>query len=113
MRTTSLSETGDSTGEVSLGALFGGVAEPEGCSEKNVEDLSYLICRGGCPRAVTATREASLHYAADYVDAVCNEDVSRVDGVSRDPQSARLILREYARLTATATTTTPGSRQTP
>jgi len=102
MRTMSLSETGDSTGEVSLEALFGGAAEPEGCSEKNVEDLSYLICRGGWPRAVTASREASLHYAADYVDAVCNEDVSRVDGVSRDPQSARLILREYARLTATA-----------
>ena len=102
MRTMSLSETEDSTGEVSLGELFEGELDPEGYSEKNVEDLSYLICRGGWPRAVTASRGASLHYAADYVDAVCNEDVSRVDGVSRDPQSARLILREYARLTATA-----------
>lgn len=102
MRTMSLAETGDSTGEVSLESLFETAAEPEGYSQKSVEDLAFLICRGGWPRATTLSQRASLRLARDYVTAVCDEDISRVDDVARDPQNARLIMREYARLTATS-----------
>lgn len=97
----SLAESGDSTGEVSLRTLF---EEPEdiyGRSESDVETLAFLASRGGWPWAVTElTGDASLETAYDYLAAICDRDISRADGVGRNPQYARVILREYARVSA-------------
>lgn len=102
MRTMSLAESGDSTCEVSLGALFDHAASVEGCSQADIEDLAFLVCRGGWPRAVTIPDEqAALEMAFDYVSAIAEEDISRADDVSRNPQHARLIMQAYARCTAT------------
>lgn len=104
MRTMSLFESGESTGEVSLERLFGveGGCDVEGYSEKDVENLSYLVCRGGWPRAITiAKRSAALRMARDYLSAIAEEDISRVDGVSRNSQYARLVMQAYARCSAT------------
>ena len=101
----SLTESRDSTAEVSLEALFNGEVDWFGHSECDIEDMAYLICRGGWPRAVTASnRSASLEMAFDYVTTIAEQDISRADGVTRNPQYARLILREYARLTASQAT---------
>lgn len=98
----SLSESGDSTGEVSLRALFDGGSDIEGKSDADVETLAFLTARGGWPWAVIMDdSESSLETAYDYVSAICDRDISRVDGVARNPQIARLVLREYARVTAT------------
>lgn len=97
MRTMSLWESGDSTGEVSLKALFEGI-EPEAYARKmDIEELAYLTCRGGWPGGLSFTRKAALQQAYSYLDAVVEEDVSRVDGVSRDAGIARRLLRCYAR----------------
>lgn len=116
MRTMSLFESCDSTGEVSLSSLFGQPAQSNdwpaganadiaGHSQKDVEDAAYLICRGGWPRAVTlGNEELSLRIARDYVGAIAEEDISRVDNVSRSAQSARVIMQAYARCTATQAT---------
>lgn len=69
--------------------------------------MAYLICRGGWPRAVTLPdREDSLELAHDYLTTIAEQDISRVDGVSRNPQHARLIMREYARVISSQATQT-------
>ncbi len=101
----SLAESKDSTAEVSLGKLFDENKTCAGHSEHDVEDIAYLICRGGWPRAVTAANKAnSLEMAFDYITTIAEQDISRADGVSRNPQYARLIMREYARLSASQAT---------
>lgn len=98
----SLHESGDSTGEVSLRALFDGNLDFEGYSPADIETLAFLTARGGWPWAVTLNdREACLETAYDYVAVICDRDISDVDDVGRNPESARLIMREYARMTGT------------
>lgn len=98
----SLHESGDSTGQVSLRALFDGSEDIEGSSPADVETLSYLTCRGGWPWAVTdPDHDSALETARDYLAAICENDISRADGVTRNASHARLIMREYARITST------------
>lgn len=74
----------------------------EGYSQTDIEEMAYLVCRGGWPRAVTINnKQASLEMAYDYLAAIAEEDVSRVDDVNRNATYARIIVREYARCTAT------------
>lgn len=97
MRTMSLWESGDSTGEVSLRSLFNG-GEPDGGEKKmEIERIAYLICRGGWPGALEMTGSAALNLAFNYVDAVAESDMSRVDGVSRDRDYVMRLMRSYAR----------------
>ena len=98
----SLYESGESTGEVSLRELFEGNTEIEGRSDADIETMAFLTARGGWPWAVIMDDvEASLETAYDYVEAICSRDISTADGVGRNPQYARLVMREYARMTAT------------
>lgn len=97
MRTMSLWESGESTGDVSLRSLFDG-DEPQGGEKKmEIETLAYLICRGGWPGALDMSEKAALRQAFNYVDAIAQSDMSRVDGVMRDAASVMRLLRSYAR----------------
>ena len=105
MRPMSLWESGESSGTVSVGKLFAGEPfKPGRATERSLEEMSYLVCRGGWPQAVNQGGETALDRAFEYVDAVVNSDISRVDGVSRDPARARRLLRSYARLQGTQST---------
>ena len=105
MRTMSLYESGDSTGEVSLRGLFDEAAgEVFATNSLDLDAIARLICRGGWPRAVTLARGEALEQAYDYFDGVVNSDISRADGVERDPERAKRILRSLARNQATAAT---------
>ncbi len=101
LRTMSLWESGDSTGEVSLGRLFATDKEEylvEGINPINLERLAYLTCRGGWPKALSKrTEKAALQQAIEYFEAVTMFDISRVDGTNRDSELARRIMRSYAR----------------
>lgn len=67
-------------------------------SQLTIEGLIYAACRGGWPASLDQmSDEARLLIAKDYVNVVCDEDISRVDGRRRNPSLARLILRSYAR----------------
>lgn len=96
----SLFESLESNGAVSLRRLFG---EPDydidgATSQLSIEGLIFAACRGGWPASLDVmSREAKLLIAKDYVDVICEEDISRVDRVKRNPALARLILRSYAR----------------
>lgn len=97
MRPMSLYESGESNGTVSLKELFEAPARIEGLNRLKIEDISFLICRGGWPFACGLEGDAALSQAFDYVDAVIKKDVTRVDGVRRTPSVTRLLLRSYAR----------------
>ncbi|KWW31711.1 MAG: hypothetical protein AUK63_405 [bacterium P3] len=97
MRTMSLWESGDSTGEVSLTELFNGGEADAGEKKMEIERIAYLICRGGWPGALGMTESAALRLAFNYVDAVAESDMSRVDGISRDREYVIRLLRSYAR----------------
>ncbi len=97
MRPMSLYESGDSTGEVSMGRLFDADETVDGYCEHELADIAFLICRGGWPRAISLDKDIALDQARDYVDAVTDSDISRVDDVNRDQESARRLMRSYAR----------------
>ena len=105
MRPMSLWESEESSGTVSLGALFKGVPfKPGKAIDRSLKDTAYLVCRGGWPQSVLQGGELALDRALEYVEAVVNSDISRVDGVSRDPRRVRLLLRSYARQQGTQST---------
>jgi predicted AAA+ superfamily ATPase len=62
-----------------------------------LEDIAYLICRGGWPQTTFLQGEVALDQAFDYVDSVVERDIQRVDGVERNADRARRLLRSYAR----------------
>ena len=97
MRPMTLFESGESNGKVSLGNLF---TTPEKILEKNelkLQDIAFLICRGGWPMAVGLPEEIALEQAFDYYDAVTKEDITKVDGVKRASERVQRLMRAYAR----------------
>ena len=105
MRPMSLWESGESSGEVSLEKLFSGeTLKPARAIERSLAETAYLVCRGGWPQAVELQGDIALDQAFDYVEAIINSDISRVDGVSRDSARVRRLLRSYARLQGTQST---------
>lgn len=97
MRTMSLYESGDSTGEVSLKDLFDGDLNIDGASNLDIERLAFLVCRGGWPQAIGMEDEIALDQAIDYFDAVVHEDINRVDHVRRNPERVKRFMKSYAR----------------
>jgi len=98
MRTMSLFETGDSNGEISLEALFDGATDLDGKSIISVEQYAFLVNRGGWPAVAEQTDEKiAMTVALDYVEAVANEDISKADGVEKDPERVKALLRSISR----------------
>lgn len=97
MRPMSLYESGESNGTVSLRALFDGEAMQPQCNDLDLDGIAYLTCRGGWPAATLLNGDVALDQAIDYLDSVVEYDILRVDGVKRDPQRVRRLMRSYAR----------------
>lgn len=96
----SLFESLESNGTVSLRRLFDeSDYDIDGeSSPLSIEQLIFAACRGGWPASLDEmSRDAKLLISKDYVDVICNDDISRVDKTRRNPALARLILRSYAR----------------
>ncbi len=102
MRPMTLWESQESSGEASLARLFAGedvTGAKSACPD--LEQLAFLLCRGGWPYACGLKGRVALRRAFAYLDATVKRDISRVDGVSRDEGRARRLMRSYARLQAT------------
>ncbi len=99
MRPMFLLESGESSRGVSLRSLFDGGPAAIVRSRPTLGDVAFLTCRGGWPKAVGQPKELALQQAQDYVDAVVESDISRVDGVRRDPERVCMLMRSYARMT--------------
>ena len=104
LRPMSLFESLESNGAVSLRALFNGNHNIESKSDLSIEQIAFTLCRGGWPASVKMQNAIALRMAMDYVEAVINQDVSRVDNVEKNPERVRLLLRSLARNIATTAT---------
>jgi hypothetical protein len=99
MRPMTLWESGESSGEVSLGSLFSHPEKIDGESSLTMEDVAFVICRGGWPKSLDKnTSKAALRQVTEYFEAITRSDISRVDGVERDEHRAKRLMRSYARL---------------
>ena len=95
MRPMSLFESLESNGSVSLADIFNGTGI-EGTSSLKTEDLAFVMVRGGWPASV-GNRENALDHAKDYVEAILYQDISRVDGVEKNPERVHSLMRALAR----------------
>lgn len=97
MRPMSLFESGEAEGSVSLTDLFSGKQDIMGINHLDIHRLAFLVCRGGWPRASFLKDEIALDQAYDYYDAIVHADISRADGVKRDAERVKRLMRSYAR----------------
>lgn len=104
MRTMSLYESGDSSGAVSLENLCRGEFEPMMTGEVDLKELVRLIIRGGWPASINLPAASAGLIPAEYLKAVIDDDVHRIDGVKRNAAKMKLLLRSLARNESTTAT---------
>lgn len=97
MRPMSLFESGEGNGVVSLADLFDGQSIEPMHAEMTLDQIAYLICRGGWPQATFQSGRVALGHARDYFDVVTEFDIQQIDEVRRNPDRAKAIMRSYAR----------------
>ena len=97
MRPMSLFESGESNGSIRLAELFTTPEKIAAISSLDLTRIAFLVCRGGWPRATFLDDETALEQAFDYYDAIVNQDISRVDGIKRDAERVKTLMRSYAR----------------
>ncbi len=102
MKPMTLYESGSSNGKISLMDILDGKRDIDGVTtDLDYEKIAYILCRGGWPNTLKMNDKQGLMVAKNYIDALVNSDISRVDGVRRDANLALLILRAYARQVST------------
>ena len=104
MRPMSLYESGESNGEISIMEIFDNPNININDCESNltIDELIFAACRGGWPDSLNQkTREGKLFVAYSYLENICNTDVSKVDGIKKDSDRVRLLLRSLARNNST------------
>lgn len=97
MHTMSLFESGDSSGAVSLSELCRGKFTPSMTGEVSLKKIIELIIRGGWPGSLGGGIYETPVLANEYLNAVIDDDVYRIDGIRRDSVKMRLLLRSLAR----------------
>ncbi|MGN0665521.1 MAG: ATP-binding protein [Huintestinicola sp.] len=104
MRPMSLYESGDSSGAVSLTDIINGTVKPAMTGEVDVRKLFELIVRGGWPGNLDVPIRQAILLPGEYLNAVIDDDVFRIDGIKRDTKKMRLLLRSLARNESTTAT---------
>lgn len=104
MRPMSLYESGHSTGEVSLQDICNGVMEPRMLGEVDLHQIVDHIVRGGWPDNQSVSIQRAARLPKEYIRAILDDDVNKVDGIKRDRHKMELLLRSLARNEATTVT---------
>jgi predicted AAA+ superfamily ATPase len=104
MRPMSLYESLESNGMISLKSLFDGKDNLEGFSQLTIEETASAIVRGGWPASIGNDQSIALRHAVDYVEAIINADISRVDDIEKNPARVRALMRSYSRNISTMAT---------
>lgn len=97
MRPMSLYESGDSGGQVSLKELCAGNLKPALTGEVKLADIINLVVRGGWPGVIGQSVQSASAVAREYLKAIIDDDVHRLDGIKRDREKMNLLLRSLAR----------------
>ena len=95
----SLFESNESNGLISLTKLFNNQVKIDGIEAKlDINELIFAACRGGWPSSLFAkTEKAKLFVATDYINNICEVDISNVRGSEKSSLKTRLLLKSYAR----------------
>ena len=101
MRPMTLSETGASTGEVSLRGLLEGTTRPAAESSASLLDVAHALCRGGWPASLGLSHTAAAAAVRDYIGEAVRADIEDAVGVRHDPQALEQLLRLIAHGSAT------------
>ena len=104
MRPMSLYESGDSSGQVSLKELCSGTITPALTGTVDLENIIEFIVRGGWPGSLKLPIEQAALLPKEYLSAVIDDDVYRIDGIKRDTSKMKLLLRSLARNESTTVT---------
>lgn len=104
MRPMSLYESGDSSGMVSLEELCDGKFTPAMTGEVDLMKLIHFMIRGGWPGNIGVPDSKAGLMPEEYLNAVIDDDVFRIDGVKRDTAKMKLLLRSLARNESTTVT---------
>ena len=97
MRPMSLWESGDSSGQISMKQLFKQDQEIRGDTDLSFDKIAMLICRGGWPESIGEDKEVALMKSRNYYTSLTDSDITNVDGINRNPERAKRIMRAYAR----------------
>jgi predicted AAA+ superfamily ATPase len=103
MSTMTLGELGESKNEVSFNEIISNdkLSIEIKKNSMKIDKLMELTIRGGWPSMINEPTNLVMKLADGYLDSVANSDVSRVDGVVRDPSKVKALLRSLARNVAT------------
>lgn len=101
MRPMSLYESGDSLGSVSLRNLCHGILPPQLTGEVELKQIVHLIVRGGWPAALSRKQSRASLLSSEYLRAVLEDDVYRMDGIQRNAYKMLQLLRSLARNVST------------
>ena len=104
MRPMSLFESGNSSGDISLKDICEGRIEPKISGEVDLRKFIDFIIRGGWPANQETTLKQAAYLPIQYIRAVLDDDVYRIDNVKRDKHKMELLLRSLARNEATTVT---------
>jgi hypothetical protein len=97
LRTMSLYESSDSTGEISLEELCNDKIIPKLTGEVNLEKLAKLIIRGGWPGNLDYSSKEASEAIKEYINLIIDDDLYRLDGINRDKHKVKLLLKSLAR----------------
>ena len=100
MRTMSLFESLESNGLISLRELFENKdLNVVSANEKiTLEDIAFLICRGGWPLSLMGDKDVALDITKNYYDGLFTfEDSDNEKFRNKKPEVLRMIIRSYAR----------------
>jgi len=102
MKPMTLFESGESNGTISISDLLSGDRDIDGKrTDLTYEEIAFSLCRGGWPSAVKLSESNALRTPMNYLEVLCESDISKVDGINRSPALTRAILRSYARHVST------------
>ena len=104
LRTMSLYESGDSTGQISLKDICNQNFIEKSTGEVDLRRLAHLIIRGGWPGNLTYTSDESRKVVSEYINLIIEDDLYKLDGVNRDKHKIRLLLKSLARNESTTVT---------
>ena len=104
MRPMSLFESGESSGSVSLRGLLASEPASGPAPPLKLSDIADLACRGGWPGLLGDEPAAAQLQLRGYLDEISRTDISRVDGIARDPAGVRRLLASVGRNVGTEAT---------
>lgn len=108
MRPMTMFESGDSTGQVSLGELFYGSKDVSGASDLGPGEIAHICVRGGWPVSVKRKRADVRNVATEYLETILGDETSKNsdNDITFSPAKMRVVIRSLARNIASPVTLT-------